>query len=340
VGDWPQGRLTTASAGPVRLAVIGQSPVGPARLAELAGRLGRPSDIDHVLAELRGSCFVAVSTAAGSRLQGSSSGLCRVFHVRLGPVVVAADRADLLASLSGAPLNEEALALRAACGLRLPYPANAQTMWTGVSALAPDHCLQWDEGGERVRETRCWKAPEADLAFPEGAAAVRDAIDAAVSGVHPGEAGRLSTDLSGGLDSSSLCFLAARERPDLLTFRWGEAEHGNDDALFAEIAMNQLRRAEHLVVPQSGLPEIFADPGAWVSRELPSPLTRATARIRYSAGLLAQRGSVRHLAGHGGDELFSPLPGYLSDLLRRRPLTALRHVRAQCALHHWPLRST
>jgi asparagine synthase (glutamine-hydrolysing) len=73
---------------------------------------------------------------------------------------------------------------------------------------------------------------------------------------------------------------------------------------------------------------------------MPSPLTRATARIRRSVDLLAEHGSVRHLSGHGGDELFTPMPGYLRPLLRRHPLTALRHVRAHVALRRWPMGAT
>jgi asparagine synthase (glutamine-hydrolysing) len=53
--------------------------------------------------------------------------------------------------------------------------------------------------------------------------------------------------------------------------------------------------------------------------------------------LLASHGSGRHLAGHGGDELFSPMHGYLHRLLRRHPLTAIKHIRAHRALRRWPL---
>jgi asparagine synthase (glutamine-hydrolysing) len=46
------------------------------------------------------------------------------------------------------------------------------------------------------------------------------------------------------------------------------------------------------------------------------------------------------LAGHGGDELFHDPPAYLHPLLRRRPVTAIRHVRGYRALHRWPLGAT
>lgn len=337
VGHWPVDAVTVAEAGPVRLAVVGDPPVSRARLTELAGRISGPTDAARLLAGLRGSCHLGVSLPDWSRFRGTASGLRRLFHARVDGVAVAADRADLLAELTEAGLDEEALALRVVCGLQLPYPANARSLWSGVAALAPDHALEWD--ADAVGRIRWWQPPAPELSLSAGAAAVRASLLTATGGKVP-EKGRLSADLSGGLDSSSICFLAAREQPEILTFRWGEAEAGNDDTVFAEFAMKELDRAEHLVVPQDGLPDMFADSAIPVSKEMPSPLTRATARIRRTARLLAEHGSVRHLSGHGGDELFSPMPGYLHPLLRRRPLTALGHVRAHVALRRWPMRAT
>ncbi|MBF9067377.1 lasso peptide isopeptide bond-forming cyclase [Streptacidiphilus sp. NEAU-YB345] len=337
VGSWTPSAVTLAAAGSTLLAVIGRCPLPVGELEQLAGRIQRLSDAGRVLAPLRGSCHLALSLPGRVRLHGSASGLRRVFRTQVAGVTVAADRADLLAALTDAPLDAQTLALRVACGLQLPYPANAVTMWSGITAVAPENAVEWD--GSQVREITWWKAPEPVLDLSEGAEVVREALLAATAGMRP-ESGRLSTDLSGGMDSTSLAFLTAREVPDLLTFRWGEAESGNDDAQFAEFARKELDRADHLVVPQDELPDMFAAPGAPVPGDLPSPLTRATARIRHSAALLAGHGSVRHLAGHGGDELFCPMPGYLHGLLRRRPLTAVRHVRAHCALRRWPLRPT
>ncbi|WP_042385011.1 lasso peptide isopeptide bond-forming cyclase [Streptacidiphilus melanogenes] len=337
VGRWPADAVTVVESGPVRLVVVGDAPASRARLAQTAGRITGPADAARALVGLRGSCHLGVSLPDWSRFQGSASGLRRLFHTRAGAVALAADRADLLAALTGAGLDEEALALRAVCGLQLPYPANARSLWSGVAALAPDHALEWD--ADALEEVRWWQPPKPELSLADGVAAVREALLAATHGKRP-ENGRLSSDLSGGLDSSSVCFLAAREDPEILTFRWGEAEEGNDDTVFAELAMKELGRAEHLVVPQAELPDMFAEAENPVSAEMPSPLTRATARIRRSVALLAEHGSVRHLSGHGGDELFTPMPGYLHPLLRRRPVTALRHLRAHAALRRWPLRAT
>ncbi|MGV9559320.1 lasso peptide isopeptide bond-forming cyclase [Streptomyces sp. NPDC003401] len=337
VGRWSSGEITAVAAGPVRLAVIGVCPVTAARLTELAARIRTVADVGALAAGLPGSGHVVASVGGQVRFQGGLTGLRRVFHTRLDRVDVAADRADVLAAMTGAGIDDEVLALRVATGGFLPPPLGDRPLWSGISAPAPDHCLVWER--DRVRETRWWRPPAPELSLAEGAEAVREALTSALRDRAPGR-GRLSSDLSGGMDSTSLCFLAARDVPGLLTFRWGEAEAGNDDSLFADHAIGVLDRAEHLVVPPGDLPPLFADVDEPVDLEEPYPFVRTLARTRRTARLLADRGSRRHLAGHGGDELFTPFPGYLHGLLRRRPLTALRHVRGYAALRRWPVLPT
>ncbi|MEY8041886.1 lasso peptide isopeptide bond-forming cyclase [Saccharopolyspora cebuensis] len=329
--------VVLATAGPVRLAVIGRSPVDADRLAELAARITDLSDVDKIVGAVLGSCHLVASVRGQVRIQGSLSGLRRVFRSRVHGVPVASDRADVLATMTGAGIDEEALAVRVACGVQLGPPAGDRSTWSGVVAVAPDHCVLWDRDEER--EARWWHAPPAELSLEQGAAVVREALTEVVRGRAP-EEGRLSSDLSGGMDSTTVCFLAARDAPDLFSFRWGEAEAGNDDALYAAQAARELPGVEHLVLPQSELPEIFADPDVPVTEEEPYVMSRTIARTRHNARWLAQRGSRRHLAGHGGDEVFCPLPGYLHRLIRRHPLTAWRHLRGSVALRRWPLWST
>ncbi|WP_409465263.1 asparagine synthase-related protein [Amycolatopsis sp. GA6-003] len=332
VGRWRRAEVAVGTAGPVRLAVIGHCPVAAARLGKLAARVCAPADLDRIAAALPGSFHLVATVDGAVRFQGSATGLRRVFHCRVDGVPVAADRADLLAGLVGSSVDEELLAARMACGLQLPPPLNERPLYTGVSAVEPGSCLLWTDGRTRVRQW--WRPPPAREPLARGAEGVRAALAETV------RSGRVSSDLSGGMDSTSLCFLAARENPELLTFRWAEAEAGNDDAEYAARSIAALDRAEHVIVPQRELPAVFADPDRPVDADEPYAFTRSAARIRYSAEIVAARGSELHFAGHGGDELFSPLPGYLHSLLRRRPVAAMRQVRAHAALRRWPLFGT
>ncbi|MEO7196059.1 MAG: hypothetical protein ABIZ05_14820 [Pseudonocardiaceae bacterium] len=63
-------------------------------------------------------------------------------------------------------------------------------------------------------------------------------------------------------------------------------------------------QVEHVVLAQARMPATFADPGVTGDRESPYRFTRTLARTRHNSELLAARGARRHLAGHGGDELF------------------------------------
>ncbi|MEU6552647.1 lasso peptide biosynthesis B2 protein [Streptomyces sp. NPDC046915] len=129
-----------------------------------------------------------------------------MFHTRLHQVDVAADRADALAAMTGAGIDETTLALRVATGGFLPPSLADRPLWSGISASAPDHCLVWER--DRVREVRRWQPPAPELSLAEDAEAVREALVAALDERAPGR-GRLSSDLSGGMDSTSL-----------VTFRW------------------------------------------------------------------------------------------------------------------------
>lgn len=353
VGSWEPDEIRQVTVGPVRVVVIGRCPVTTDRLERLCRRLRTTADVDALARQLPGSFHLVAAAGHATRVQGGLTGLRQVFHARVdGGIPVAADRADVLAALTGAGIDETTLAVRVVCGGMLPPPLADRSAWAGVSTVPHDHCLILEP--DRVHERRWWQPPGAELGLEEGASAVRDALAAAVEGVcgasgpptasEGGAAGAepfagsgLSADMSGGMDSTSLAFLAARHTPGLLTFRWAEAEAGNDDARFAAHAAGRLPAAHHLVVAQDELPPVFTDPAALADTERPYLYNRTQARMRFTARVLAEHGSRHHLAGHGADELFGRMPGYLHRLARRHPLTMLRHLRGSRALGRWPL---
>jgi asparagine synthase (glutamine-hydrolysing) len=335
VGAVDPAGLTVAVAGSVRVAVIGSCPVTATRLTDLVREIRSVTEVDALARKLSG-CFHLVASIDGHlRIQGSLTGLRRVFHVRAGRGAIAGDRADQLAAIVDAGIDHDELAVRLVCGPQLPPPLIDRTCWSGVHALPGDHYLSIAPDGTS-RETRWWRPPAAERSLESGADAVREALQAAVVARRPA-GGRLSADLSGGMDSTSLCFLAAKTgAPDLLTFRWDDADEGNDDAVFAAEAARQLPEAEHLVVRRADLPTLFADPGASADPEAPYSCLRTLARTRHSAELLVSRGARTHLMGNGGDELFhSDHLGYVRSLLRRQPGTALAHLRGFRSLRRW-----
>lgn len=111
----------------------------------------------------------------------------------------------------------------------------------------------------------------------------------------------VGTFLSGGIDSSLISALAAREKPDIASFTIGFDEAAYDEAPFAEEAARALgiahtiRRmglAEQLAAARA-LAEVYDEPFADPSA-LPTGMLCALARDRVTVAL----------SGDGGDELF------------------------------------
>ncbi|MFJ4183976.1 asparagine synthase-related protein [Kitasatospora sp. NPDC089509] len=333
-GSWAPEELVVAEAGPVRVAVFGPSPVDRARLDALVSSVRELSDLDALARSLPGNTHVVASVHGQVRFQGTVTGTRLVFTARLDGVPVAADRADVLAELTGAEPDEDLIAASVTYGM-LFTPLSERSWWRGVRQVPSDSCLVLPGDGA-ARSVRWWQPPEPDLPLARGAEAVRERLRAAVA-LRRQEEGRLSADLSGGMDSTSLCFLAAEHTPDLLTFCWTGGSAINDDPLYAGQAARLLEHGEHLTVPDTDAPPVFAPPYWTIDTEAPRAATRGMNAVRYGIRHLVDHGATRHLAGHGADELFTGGAAYLHTLLRRSPLDAWRQLRAHQALNDWPL---
>ncbi|MDF5752460.1 asparagine synthase-related protein [Spongiactinospora sp. TRM90649] len=342
VGEWPGDQIRHARAGTAQVAVIGRCPVSAADLARRLDRIRDLDDVERVVAGLPGSFHLIASVGGRVRIRGAASAVRRVFHARLAGATVAASRSDVLATAIGATVDERVLAARL-----LPrgtaYPLQELSVWRGVQGVPPDHCLILEPDGTPVLR-RWWSPPEPALPLAEGAEILRDTLAAAVGscakgGAHHGDT--ISADLSGGLDSTALCFLAGHGPARLVTLHCQGIDPGNDDSAWARSAAAALPNARHLSVDRDEIPLWFgglAEPRHAI--EEPSGWVRDTARMAYLTDRLIAAGSHLHLTGVGGDELFTVQPSYLHDLIRRHPLTALAHLRARRARWRrpwWPV---
>jgi len=172
---------------------------------------------------------------------------------------------------------------------------------------------------------------------------VRSALHAAVE-VRTRGRDTVSADLSGGMDSTSLCFLAAATGTRLVTHHWQPLDAANDDLQWAERAAALMPGARHLQLEPDRGPAWFEPlPGQYGPQDVlegPLPWHRNRSRMEYTALRVAAEGSCVHLTGLGGDELFSPTPTYLWSLVRRRPLHALPTVARARRLNRWALTDT
>ncbi|SHN47902.1 asparagine synthase-related protein [Cryptosporangium aurantiacum] len=338
VGSWADDELLEAvSDRGVRLVVLGFTRVTAGRLDDLLRPVARLDDLDRVATRLPGSWFLFGSANGDVRAQGSVSGVHRLYHAEMAGVTVVANGPLALAELTGAGLDVVHVA-RHLLSPSPPWPLSEQSDWQGVEPVATDHYLELRrDSGARV--VRWWRPPDPDTPVAD-AATVRDALTEAVA-LRTARGGTLSADLSGGMDSTSLCFLAASGPAELVTMRWGGRDLANDDAAWSARAAAKLPRARHVVIPPSEVPLNFA--GLTTDRtdpEAPFAWIRGRAIMGLQARRLAELGSTVHLTGHGGDELFYALPMYDHTVIRQQPVRYLQTLRMHQALRRWSVPKT
>ncbi|MDN3025987.1 asparagine synthase-related protein [Streptomyces sp. S.PB5] len=335
VGRWSDDEMTVCAAGEVRLAVAGVCSLDAAQLSLRAMTIRATADIAAALSGAYGSFHVLASVAGSSYVRGSLSGKRRVYRTEVDGVTVCADQAHVLARLTGAGVDTAQLALRLA-GVTVPHPLADSASWCGVGAVPPAEAVELKPGGV-ARVLRWWQAPAAELPLREAAAGLREALRRAVAlRVRPGDV--VAADLSGGMDSTSLCFLAAEAGARLVTMTLHWSAPTNEDHAYAALAARRLPLVEHLVFPAGDLPACFAgldertDPG-----DGPSPVKRDRLIQQQLAEEMGARGTRLRLSGHGGDHVVQPPAAYVHGLLRSSPVAGVRHAAGLCARSRQPL---
>ncbi|MFG2908586.1 asparagine synthase-related protein [Kitasatospora sp. NPDC048286] len=327
LGHWPDGQPATAQAGPVALAVFGTCDTDAHHLRRHAARIRDPYDALALAADLAGS-FHLIATVHGTvAARGTLSALRRLHLAEIDGTPVLADRADTLAAAAGLTPCVERLALR------LAHPADTLPLWPGITPVPPHHTALLTPG-RPARTHAHWQPPAPTRPRPEAAAALGHALHRAVA-ARTRDGGLVAADLSGGLDSTPLCFLAATGPADLLTVTLGSLDPHHEDAAWADRAARHLP-GSRLVLPAEDLPTMFADidtPGP--QGDEPFAWTRTRARDEAVTRLLATHGARLGLTGEGGDEVLQALPAYLRTLLPRHPATAARHLRGHRARLRW-----
>ncbi|MEU9981564.1 lasso peptide isopeptide bond-forming cyclase [Streptomyces sp. NPDC050856] len=338
VGRWHDDELVTARAGTAAIALIGCCPTDTAALQRHAAGLRDLARLDALARTLAGSFHLVAALDGRLRVQGSASGLRLVFHALVDGVRLAATSADVLAAALGAEPDREQLAVRLLWPV--PHPLSEPSLWHEVTALAPEDALIVAADGRTARHSRWWTPPEPVRPLAQGAPRVREALTEAVD-ARTRQGGVVSCDLSGGLDSTSLCFLADRSPARVVAGTWPGRDPADTDLHWARQAAGFLPDVEHVVWDADASPLVYTDL-LDIDDLLDEPTIGVMDRSRVLHHLpdLAARGSRLHLTGIGGDHVAWCSEAYYHRLVRTRPLFALRRLRGFRALWQWPLAGT
>jgi asparagine synthase (glutamine-hydrolysing) len=192
--------------------------------------------------------------------------------------------------------------------LHLLYVPPPRTIFQGVKALPPGHMLVWELGNIRVERYWDIARPPVMRDYGEMVEQLRVMLDDVVK-QHLVSDVPLGAFLSGGLDSSTLVALMARNgsgpvRTYCMTFR--EEEGLYDERQYARIVADHFGTI-HTEIPVK--PDLVNDLPAMV-RHFDEPFGNPTALLSYQLSKETRKHVTVALSGDGGDEAFLGYPRY------------------------------
>lgn len=264
-------------------------------------RLEETRDLAESAVEFDTTLFVREGdrTRVYAPLFGSRS----AFWTRVLGATVVADEQRILAVLSGLRLHLGVLSSRIT-NAEVSHPFMSRSIWEGVETLGVGECITVGADGA-VRRERWWTPPPADRPLAELggelAAALSESLRLRVS--HRTHVG---ADLSGGLDSTTLCFALAEQDVDLHTFFITVGSDQNNDQAWSRRASAEICSQHREISYREVLKGILADaPASWdMFPEGPTPMASVIASAHVLRKVYADTEVSIHLNGHAGDALF------------------------------------
>ena len=333
LGVWRASTVVAATAGTAAVAVLGQHATDADDLWRRVEGAQSVHVLDQVADAIVGSVHLAVSVDGATRIQGSATGVRRVYRARVGDVECAADRADVLAHLCDAPVDPHHLALHL---LEPPilYPVAGRPVWRDVAAIPPGDCLVLHADGV-VEERTHWTPPRPERSLLDGADALRTALIAGID-ARVRHHDLVSCDL-GGVDSTAVCCVAAGTTASVIAFTAASPDPLADDVEWARRTVAARGDIEHHVIAADDMPLVYHGLARHhAPLDEPSSVTVDRDRWLTIARRARDRGSRLHLVGFGGDELLYGSVAHVADTLRTHPRTAVRHLRGFTAKYRWP----
>src|SRR5699024_4309909 len=252
----PNRQVVVHREGPNRLALVGSTAADPQHLSRVSDSLRSPRDAVGVPARFAGTYCVVGSLAGQVYAQGSAMGVHRVFHALVDGVRVICNRADVLAELGGLQIDATALALRLVRSL--PHPFQEIPLWNGLRPVAPQNYITVDRDGRNWNSGMWWRRPESRLSRAEGANRLRTALEAGVA-ARTASGAPIACDLSGGMDSTPLCYFAAQGPSGVIArTMYNDDPGGRQDLDWAHSALPSMPGVrEHVVESTEHMPDFF-----------------------------------------------------------------------------------
>ena len=225
-----------------------------------------------------------------------------VFWLKKDGTIFISDEQYPLALLSGFEIDLGVLTSRIA-NAEVSHPFINLSIWKSVECLGTGESITI--GKESVRRSNWWIPPEASRSSADLKDVLAEGITEACA-LRVQNRDIVSSDLSGGLDSTTLCFYLAEQNVELNTIFMDANNELNNDWRWAKRASQEVCSIHYTLPYRDVINDIINNVPANVKYfpEGPSTTATATASVVPLQQIIQNTGSGLHFNGHAGDALF------------------------------------
>lgn len=314
----------------MRIVLVGPSSASEQDLARVSLISRTAIEALSHLKSFDGSYLTFVSDGETALASGPAMEAQRIFMTDIGGQQVVADRSDILADLGSRDLDAAIVALQMVPSI--PHPFRDRSVWQGISMVSGEDYVAINRHGRLAGHDRWWSDPAPVQSRADGAAQLRESLRNAVR-TRVSDTDLVTVDLSGGLDSTSVCYFAADLSPGrvIASTYYTDDPGGREDLDWAIKSLQNMPGVKrHDVQSGTTLPDYFgglADLGLHIDE--PSQVPAAAPRLLHMLHDDEKIGSSVHMTGIGGDHLFRSVPAWDHSIAQRHPRLAWQRARAE-----------
>ncbi|MBE9162969.1 albusnodin/ikarugamycin family macrolactam cyclase [Tychonema sp. LEGE 06208] len=325
-GSWKKTDYFYLSQGEVELAIIGRLLIHSEPLFDQINLAVRTKDY-RILMKLPGNYNLIVKDGNQNYIFTDRASLKPIFYTVKNSSIVYSSHCVAIKELIDAKVNLSWLAAW------LMYPGmigidKNSSPFCNIQIVPPGHYLQVSPG--KVVCEPYWTEPTELKDRLEAAEQLREQLIAAVER-RVDLYDIVTSDLSGGMDSTSLSLIAAKtlanqgRKLHTITFASSSVTE-LEDLKYAQQAASFYPNISSVVLDSNKFPMAYSNLDEMPMTDEPAPVATTLGRFLYGLEVVKSKGSQLHLSGDGGDAVLLAPYSYLADLVQNAHLgTLIRH---------------
>ncbi|MBD6621070.1 albusnodin/ikarugamycin family macrolactam cyclase [Komarekiella sp. 'clone 1'] len=326
-GNWQKQQVIIASEGLIRIAIVGSCIASYETVIKLFQSAIKKGEYSQLM-KLPGSYNLIVQDNADTYVFVDVAGVKSVFYADYNSVIVYSSLGVPLQQLLKAEIDQHWLATFLSCSGTIGL-VQKRTPFCNVQVIPPGHYLHISLG--KVVCQRYWYKPQKYKSFSDAAEYLREQLITAVEG-RVNLYGNVSSDLSGGFDSTTLALIAAKtlanQGKDLITITEKTfSATQSSDIKYAQHAASFYSNINTVMIEEHNVYSEYSSLKSIPLIDTPDTLVISLGKINYKMEIIKSIGSQLHLHGEGGDSVLSSNISYCSDLLKlTKIITFFQHV--------------